>query len=146
MNEESQELLTYVYRTVEMGKFSSEELMTVLRGKDNKIKIILKTILEDYNRFYDRIKQLMEKEKIEIKAIGTMSKLGVTLGMKKGVLMDNSDGALADMLVKGLTMGALEMDRKLSQYEKLADKRVISLVRDVYQFQEKRIEDLKMYL
>lgn len=144
MNDETKELLEYVYKVVEMGKYSSEELMKDLHGKDNKIKDIIKDILSEYDSFYGKIKKM--KEKLDLKPVGFMAKVSSAVMMKKDILVDNSDSALADMLIKGLSMGSLEMGRKIDQYEKTADKKVVELAQDIHQFQEKRMKDLKKYL
>ncbi len=143
---ENQELLQYIYETVEMGKYSTTELTKELHGKDNKIKDILDDILKDYEHFYEKSKKLLNKNKIEEKEIGMMAKMGASMSMKKEVLSDNSDASIADMLIKGLTMGSLEMSKKIDQYEKKADSKILDLAKDVHKFQEKKIEELKKFL
>ena len=68
------------------------------------------------------------------------------MSMKKEVIADNSDASMADMLIKGLTMGSLEMSKKIDQYEKVADNKILDLAKKMHKFQEKRIEDLKKFL
>lgn len=143
---ENQELLQYIYEIVEMGKYSTTELTKELHGKDNKIKDILDDILKDYEHFYEKSKKLLNKNKIEEKEIGMMAKMGASMSMKKEVLSDNSDASIADMLIKGLTMGSLEMSKKIDQYEKKADSKILDLAKDVHKFQEKKIEELKKFL
>ena len=117
-----------------------------MHGKDNKIKDILDDILDEYEKICKKTKKLLEKHKIEEKEIGLMAKMSASVSMKKEVLSDNSDASMADMLIKGLTMGSLEMSKKIDQYEKKVDDKVLDLAKDLHKFQEKQIEELKKFL
>lgn len=143
---EDKELLQYVYKTAEMGKYSTTELVKELHGKDNKIKEVLDDILKEYEDIYKKSSKLFDKNKIEEKEIGLMAKMGASISMKKEILEDNSDASIADMLIKGLTMGSLEMSKKIGEYEKKVDKKILDLAKALHKFQEKQIENLKKYL
>ncbi|MCI9233166.1 MAG: hypothetical protein HFH08_01050 [Bacilli bacterium] len=146
MSENNQELLQYIYKTAEMGKYSTTELMKELHGKDNKIKEELNNILKEYEKFYEKSLKLFDKFKIEEKETGFMAKMSVSISMKKEVLDDNSDASMADMLIKGLTMGSLEMSKKIDQYEKKVDNKILDLAKELHKFQEKQIDNMKKYL
>lgn len=146
MSENNQELLQYIYKTAEMGKYSTTELMKELHGKDNKIKEELNNILKEYEKFYETSLKLFDKFKIEEKETGFMAKMSVSISMKKEVLDDNSDASMADMLIKGLTMGSLEMSKKIDQYEKKVDNKILDLAKELHKFQEKQIDNMKKYL
>lgn len=143
---ENQELLQYIYQTAEMGKYSTTELSKQLHGKDNKIKDILDDILDEYEKVYKKVKKLLEKHHIDEKETGFMAKMSASMNMKKQVIQDNSDASMADMLIKGLTMGSLETSKKIDQYEKKVDDKVLDLAKDLHKFQEKKIEELKKFL
>lgn len=146
MEENNKELLQYIYKTVEMGKYSTTELIKNLHGKDNKIKDSLDDILKEYEHFYEKTQKLLEKNKIEEKEVGMMAKISASMSMKKEIMTDNSDASISDMLIKGLTMGSLEMSKKIDQYEKKADNKMLDLAKDVHKFQETKIEELKKFL
>ena len=71
-----------------------------------------------------------------------MSKMGI----KKEVKNDNSDAAIADMLIQGFTMGNLEMQKRIDNFEGKADKKIINLAKDLLKFGEDSIQELKPYL
>ena len=75
-----------------------------------------------------------------------MTKMMAKMGIKKEVMMDNSDSAIAKMLIEGLTMGSLEMHTKIKDYEKEVEKETVSLAKDFLKFQEEQMENLKKYL
>jgi len=146
LNESNQELLQYIYKTAEMGKYSTTELVKELHGKDNKIKEVLDDILNEYEKYFERSLKLFSKFKIEEKEVGFMAKMSANISMKKEVLEDNSDASMADMLIKGLTMGSLEISKKIDQYEKKVDNKILDLAKELHKFQEKQIDNLKKYL
>lgn len=146
MEESNKELLEYLYEVVEMGQYSTKELEKDLHDKDNQLKDHLVNILKEYEKFYQQAKKLLEKHKLEKKEIGAFTKIGASIGMKKKVLEDNSDASIADMLIKGLTMGNLEMCKKIDQYEKKVDHKILELARDIQKFQETKIDELKKFL
>ena len=75
-----------------------------------------------------------------------MAKIGSSFGIKKEVITDNSDARIADMLIKGVTMGTLDMEKKISKYSENADKKILKKAEEFLKFQQKIIEDLKKFL
>ena len=69
-----------------------------------------------------------------------------TMGIKKEVKSDNSDAAIADMLIKGISMGSIEMEKKVKDYRDCVDKEQLQLAEDFLKFQQQTIERLKEYL
>ena len=75
-----------------------------------------------------------------------MAKMMASMSIKKEVKSDNSDSAIADLLIQGVQMGILSMEKKLKQYEGEADKKELTLAKDFLKFQEKTINTFKEYL
>lgn len=141
---ENNELLEYIYQDSEMAKYSIEKLINELKGKDNKIIKTLEDILKKYEEYYKSIKKQLKG--VKVKPIGMMAKMGSSLGIKKEVISDNSDASIADMLIKGISMGTLDMEKKISQYDEIADKKTIKLAKEFLEFQNETINSLKKYL
>ena len=68
------------------------------------------------------------------------------MGIKKEVINDNSDASMAEMLIQGISMGSLEMQKKIKAYEKKIDEETLKLAKSFLKFQENAIEKLKKYL
>ena len=64
----------------------------------------------------------------------------------KDTLKDNSDSAIADMLINGLTMGEIEMTKMFSCFDENVDRDIKKLIRDFKDFQTNAIDKLKKYL
>ena len=102
---ETNELLEEVYKTAAMGRFSMMKLIEALKERDNKIKGYLEELLEDYRNYEDQSKELLLKENIEPMEENAISKLMASMGIQKEVKGDNSDAAMAEMLIQGISMG-----------------------------------------
>lgn len=143
---ENLELMEYVYQDAEMAMYSIEQLIADIKEKDNKIKKDLEDILKEYEEYFTISKEMLEKASVHPKSEGSMAKMGASMGIKKEVKADNSDAAIADMLIKGIAMGSLDMEKKITQYKEEVDKEHLKQAEKFLKFQEKTIEKLKNYL
>ena len=143
---ETNELLEEVYKTAAMGRFSMMKLIEALKEKDNKIKGYLEELLEDYRNYEDQSKELLLKENIEPMEENAISKLMASMGIQKEVKGDNSDAAMAEMLIQGISMGSIEIEKQIKNYKDYVDKDDMKLAKKFLKFQEKAIEELKKYL
>ena len=143
---ENLELLEYIYQNSEMGVFTLTKLLQQLNGKENKIKKVVEEELKGYEVYLKDSKKLIKKSKVDAKANGIMQKMGASMGIKKEVKVDNSDAAMAHMLVEGITMGVVDMKTKIKNYKDSVDKDVLRLAERFLKFQEDEIEILNAYL
>ena len=143
---ENNELLEHMYQDGEMATYSLETLLNELKGKDNKIIKVIEDILKNYENYYKDFKKQLKKEKVNPKSSGMMAKMGSSFGIKKEVIVDNSDSRIADMLIKGLTMETLDMEKKISKYSENIDKKTLKQAEAFLKFQQESIEELKKFL
>lgn len=143
---ENMELLNFVYENAEMGVHTLNNLSDILRNKDNKIKGLIEDELKEYNSFLKESEKLLKKNKIEPKKTNMMAKISSKMGIKMETMKDNSDPAIASMVVEGLTMGIVEMETKIENYKKLVDKKILKLSIKFLKFQEEEIEKLKTFM
>ena len=143
---ENMELLNFVYENAEMGMHSLNNLSDILRNKDNKIKGLIEDELKEYNSFLKESEKLLKKNKIEPKKTNLMAKISSKMGIAMETMKDNSDPALASMVIEGLTMGIVEMETKIENYKKLVDKKILKLSTKFLKFQEEEIEKLKTFM
>lgn len=143
---ENNELLEHMYQDSEMATYSLETLLNELKGKDNKIIKVIEDILKNYENYYKDFKKQLKKEKVNPKSSGMMAKMGSSFGIKKEVIVDNSDSRIADMLIKGLTMETLDMEKKISKYSENIDKKTLKQAEAFLKFQQESIEELKKFL
>ena len=140
------ELLMHIYETCDMGVKSTTKLLDLLRNKDNKIKKLLEEELKSYEKYLEKSKKCLKKNKVEPESAGMMAEMMSSMEMKMEVKKDNSDSSIAGMLTQGFTMGIINMNKKIESYKDTCDSGVVELAEDIVKFQEKEIKNLKEYL
>lgn len=144
--DESLELIKYIYKDANMATITLEELIRDLEGKDNKIKPVVYDILEGYERYLEEAKEQLLANQKELEEENFMSKMGAEMGVKREVKEDNSDASIADMLIKGISMGSIDIEKKIGTYEECIDKEHLKLAKDFFKFQKDNIKALKKFL
>ena len=143
---ENMELMMHVYEASEMGVYSTTCLINELKNKDNKIKTLLQSELKGYESFLKISKKILTKYSIELPTNSLMTKISSSFGIKMETIKDNSDSALASMLIEGFTMGIVEIESKLDKYKKICEKKYIKICKEFINFQGDEISKLKAYL
>lgn len=143
---ENFELYEHIYKDAEMSCYTLEKLMKNLKEKDNKIKRVLEDILKEYTSFLTSTKKELEDNNIELEKTDSMTKMMANMGIKKEVKNDNSDSSIADLLIQGISMGTIDMEKKIKAYDKDVNKNQLNFAKKFLKFQEAAIEELKKYL
>jgi len=143
---ENNELILHIYQDAEMACYTIEKLINDIKEKDNKIKKVVEDILHEYESWKQKSKKLLQKENAEISENPLIAKIMAGQSIKKEVNDDNSDSAIADMLIKGISMGSIDMEKKISAYKNEVNSEDLSMAKEFLKFQEKTIEHLKEYL
>lgn len=145
MNEKI-ELYKHIYQDSEMSLSSLEELKKDLKNKDNKIKGILDDIIDGFKEYKKYSKKVLEKCKCEVEEDSFMVKMMANMGIKKEVLNDNSDSHMADLLIQGISMGSINMEKKIDDYKDKVPSKDIRYAKKFLKFEQEKIEELKKYL
>ena len=140
------ELLEYIYQTTDLGKKGLIHLLQALENKDNKIKKDIEKQLEGYEELHKETEKLLQDNKIKPKDKGPFIELMNKMGVNMNVMMDNSDSKVAEIIIQGLTMGIVEMEKKIKLYEEDVEKDIVKLAKKVLKYQEKCLEEIKKYL
>lgn len=143
---EEYELIEHIYKDAEMGAYTMTKLLEDLREKDNKIKSYAEEILKKYEEFAHEAKEKLKENKIPPMEEGIIAKMMSSMGISKEVKEDNSDSAIADLLIQGISMGSIEIEKKISAYKDQVDKEHLKFAKKFLKFQEKTVDELKKYL
>ena len=143
---ENIKVMEIIYRDSETAVFSLKSLLETLKDKNNKIKETITHILEGYERYQDDALKALEELDATPQKEGVMAKMASKMGIQKEVKTDNSDSAISEMLIQGISMGSIEMEQKLSECEEHLDKSYRKLAKDFLKFQEDNIKTLKKEL
>lgn len=144
--DEKYELLEHVYKDASMASYSTQKLIDKLKDRDNKIKGYLEEILEKYQDFEERAKGLLKENGVAPLDESVFKKMMSAMGISKEVKDDNSDSSIADMMIQGISMGSIEMEKKVKAYKDQVDKEHLKLAKEFLKFQEKTVDHLKKYL
>ena len=145
MNEKI-ELYKHIYQDSEMSLSSLCELKKDLKDKDNKIKDILDDIISGFTEYKKHSKKILEKNKCELEETPFMGKMMANMGIKKEVISDNSDSHMADLLIQGISMGSINMEKKIDDYKDIVPGKDIRYAKKFLKFEQEKIEELKKYL
>lgn len=143
---ETNELLLYIYQNCKMCNDTLTTLINTIKTKDNKIKKVLESEIKEFEKYIKDSEKLLKKNKVEIKEKGVMASIGSYMGIKIKMIKDNSDGRIADMLVKGMTMGIVDITKRLDNLGEEADKEVRKLAEKLKEYEQSEIKVLKSYL
>ena len=143
---ENMELLIHIYKTAEMGAYSTKKLLSNLKERDNKIKNLLEYEIEEYEKYKKLSKSLLINNDITPKDNGMFTKMSSNMGIMMETIKDNSDSAIASMLIEGMTMGITEMSSKINKYKDITNNKIIKLAKKFLKFHEKEINKLKTFM
>ncbi|MBR3198618.1 MAG: hypothetical protein IKG27_01230 [Bacilli bacterium] len=143
---ENIEMLEYIYKASNMGHSSTEDLLKELKDKDNKIRKLAENINKEYEKYEKESLKLLKKNKKEPKTAGAIADIMSKMNIKKEVITDNSDASIADMLIKGLTMGNIEIEKRIENFKNYIDKDILKIAKNFKKFGENYAEELKKFL
>ena len=138
------ELLNFIYQNSQMGTDTLNQLIEAT--DDCSFRNFLQKHLEGYERFHKEARQLLNENGCDEKGLGSFDKIKTYLMVNVQTMKDGSVSNMAGMLINGSTMGIIDEVKKLHQYEKNADKKILHLMEELQKFEEKNIEELKAYL
>ena len=145
--DESLKIVNHIYKDSEMAISTLTKLSNTLEKKDNKIKDTIEDIIKGYERYFKDAKKILNKNNCKKEKNCLIAKTMANMGIDKEVKDDNSDSAMADMLIKGISMGSIDLEKKLAKYkDKEIDDKVLELANDFKDFQDDIIKKLKEYL
>ncbi|MEG1141408.1 MAG: hypothetical protein RSE41_02985 [Clostridia bacterium] len=140
---ENVEMLNYIYQNAKMGKSTIDQIIKEV--SDITFKDVLKEQLKDYEKVIDNTKVYLSEFNKQEKDITDLSKIVTYLSIKMSTLNDDTSSHIADMLIKGSTMGTVEITKKLNKYTNI-DESIKMLASKLLKIEENNIEKLKKYL
>ena len=143
---ENNELLMYIYKNADMGVKSTTKLIRLLNTSDNKIKKVVEGELKGYENFLKKSKVLLKKNQTTPKGTSLVADISSSIALDMEFMKDNSDAKIADILIRGFTMGNIDIDKKIEKYKDDADKEILKLAKELKRFGEINIELLQPYL
>lgn len=143
---EDAKIIKELYQNVEMSHYSTNKLLVNLKDKDNKIKPLLEDIIKDYEAWLDKLTEFLKKRRQKLSKNNMTEKMMVKMGIKKEVKDDNSDSAIADLLIQGIIIGSNKLEKEISNLGEKATKEELEFTNEYQDFLKETIKKLKKYL
>ena len=113
--------------------------------EEKEFKDVCEDLLEEYEDLEEKINKVYDKYSDEDPhETNAMNKAMTWYGIQIRTMADDSDSKLAELLLQGLNMGVIEGRRLLNQKD--GDEKVLDLVDEYVDMQEKYVEDMKEFL
>lgn len=138
-------LLDEMYKNVKMGADSIVNVMPSV--EDKTIREELTAQLERYGEYAHKIEDILYSDGSSPKEENMITKISSKLGIKFNTMMDSTSTHIAQMIIEGATMGVTNMTRLLREYENTScPEKILSLARDIIEYEEATIETMKKFL
>lgn len=137
------EMLTYVLQNAEMG---CQGIASVRRRlHDSSVDGVLCEHLVRYGKIYHCANNMLRNRGAEIRHVNKMTKTMTRIAAERDLKRDSSAAHVAEMMIKGNTMGVNKMTRHLRQYDG-SDSHVRLLAKKMLDTEEEHIKELKVFL
>lgn len=137
--------LCSLHKNVKMGAESIIDLLPKVKSEELRAEMTAE--LESYESFADEIRKLLEEEGEQPEGESFISKLGVKMGVMMNTVVDDTASHIAEMMIKGATMGITDTTKLVRENENGAcSEEALALARRIIGYEEKSIERLKAFL
>jgi len=144
------ELILYLCENVKMGLSSTAKIIKILKNKDNKIKKVLESYIKTYEHYLKKTKELKQKYNVKTSKNKFMQKLMANTMMEEEIKRDNSDSKIANILIRGFTMGEIDLEKRIKDFVNNLDKKeksdILDIAKELHAFNKNSIVELKDYL
>lgn len=144
MDNKDIKIVNYIMQNCEMGISSLKKLREMLES--NEMQQELSEELKSYKSIYDKASRINENLHGDRTPINMMQKLMAKMGITMNVMMDKSDSHIAEMLIQGTNMGIIELNKILNSNPDYSNEEILSILKELLEFEERRINKLKAYL
>ncbi len=143
--EKTPELLCYIYKNVKMGSDAIVDMLP--KVEDSEFKTALTEQMHGYEKIADEAEKQLTPMGIKPREEPMMKKAMAKMGIAMNTMMDPSIGHMAEMLIKGSTMGITDMTKHVREFEgEGCPEQALKLGRELITFEQNNIEKMKTFL
>mgnify|MGYP003298048267 CR=1 FL=1 len=142
---QTEEALAEIYRNAQLALQSISNILPQV--DDSETRAQLEEQHEEYERFSAKAAILAKNKGIELKEPNPFKKAMMWGSIKMNTMTDNSRSHIAEMMIKGATMGITEATKLLRESENSScSEEALSLARRLIKYEEESIDRLKKFL
>ncbi len=143
MKTQDSEILIHIVKSTDMGMSGINDILP--KVSDEKLKTELLREREEYLSIHKEACEIMRERGEEAEGVGVLAKDSSRMMTEMQTAFDSSASKLAEMMIKGTTMGVTKSIKKLNDYTG-NDEKVRSLCERLARCEEARINNLKAFL
>ena len=137
------EMLTYVLQNAEMGCQGISSVRKRLH--DSKVDGVLCEQLIKYGKLYHCANNMLRNRGAEIRHVSPVTKAITRYAAERDLKRDSSVSHVAEMMIKGNTMGVNKMSRHIRDYDG-GDPHVSTLAKKMLDTEEENIKEMTPFL
>ena len=140
----SEGLLAFIHKNAAMGVSSIPQAM--LLPQSRAMSHALSSQLQEYRTITAKAQSYANAHGKVLHGPGSAARIMSGTMLRAQTAMDSSTSRLAELMIKGSTMGTVQMKRRLRQYEGKADKELLELGSQLLRTEERNIQEMKQFL
>ena len=137
------EMLNYIHQNSQMGQDTISQLLKI--NKDPEFDNVLNTQLNEYKQIFNATEQKISTLGQDVKNVSPYTKASTYLALNLSTLMDKTPSHISEMLIRGSTMGVIDITKNLKEYKDAAPD-VLTLGQQLLTFEQQNIEECKRFL
>ena len=141
---ETTELLDFIYKNAKMGEQTLPYLIGTVSRPD--LRTALSSQLVEYCEIGDEAKRAMQQRGAVPKEPGSMKRAATDAMLRMNTMRDQSPRHIAEMMVRGSSMGTIQMTKRIHAYQYTAEKPALQLAQRLLKTEESNIEQMKAFL
>ncbi|MCD8356790.1 MAG: PA2169 family four-helix-bundle protein [Clostridia bacterium] len=135
-------LLNHIRQTTEMGV---DGIDSVIQYADGTFRQALEQQRTEYNKIHDSADSLLRKHNGKPEDVGAFAKWSSELSSGMKTMMDSSQSNIADMMIRGNTMGVTKSMQTMRECD-VSDHAVTSLANKLLATEQANIDQMKKFL
>lgn len=142
--EQDTELLQFVHKNAEMGCGTIPKVLELVEEPD--MRQVLQQQLAEYTDIAGRAESAIRARGQRPQEPGQISETMSDLMLRAKTAGNRSPSHIAEMMIRGSTMGTVQMTRRIHQSEGRGDREAVDLARQLLKTEESNIQQLKAFL
>lgn len=142
--ENNTELLQFVHKNAEMGISTIPKVLELVQSPG--MRKALSRQLEEYTKIASQAETAIRRRGGRPRGPGGMAETMSGLMLRAKTAADQSPSHIAEMMIRGSTMGTVQMTRRLHGYADQGDREAVALANRLLATEENNIQQLKDYL
>ena len=137
------EMLTYILQNAEMGCQGVKDVRDSKRG--GALDAVLSSQMARYGKIYNTAGDMLRNRSEEIHHVSPMAKTMARFTANRDIKRDPSSSHIAEMMIKGNTMGVNKMAQHLRRYDR-TDPNITLLAKKMLDVEQQHINELRAFL